>query len=408
MRRAATALAVLAALVPAGCGGRGDAAGTRITSDTLTIYTGLPLRGLRANDGRAVLRGEKLALRDAGGRAGRFGIGLIALDDTDPSTGVWSPGRVAANTREVVQNPTTIAYIGDLDSGATAVSLPITNELEVLQVSPLSSYTGLTRPADKGEPARYYPSGRRTFARLVPTGAQQARALASWVAGRGIRSVALAYDGLQEALGQGSELERALQAAGVQVVELSRIDPRDRPADARAAAADLTAARAAAVIFAGTSRRAGVALLRAVHGRDPGERLFATSTVLGRPLARRPGAVGRRLEVLSPLLPVARRTAAAQRVAARYQRLFGQPMPPAAVYGYEAMRGVLAAIARARGNGNDRRAVVRSYFASAPRTSVLGPYAIGPLGDVGPMPLGVFASRRGGLRLLRVLRPARG
>src|SRR3954447_2969106 len=167
MRRAAPALAVLALL--AGCGG-GGSAGKRITSDTLTIYTGLPLRGLHAETGRAVLRGEKLALHDAGGRVGNLEIGLIALDDTDTATGRWAPGIVAANARQAAQNPTTIAYIGDLDSGATAVSVPITNEIGILQVSPLSEYTGLTQPSDKGEPDKYYPSGRRTFARIVPTG----------------------------------------------------------------------------------------------------------------------------------------------------------------------------------------------------------------------------------------------
>jgi ABC-type branched-subunit amino acid transport system substrate-binding protein len=90
-------------------------------------------------------------------------------------------------------------------------------------------------------------------------------------------------------------------------------------------------------------------------------------------------------------------------VARRYARLFGEPMPPAALYGYEAMRGVLAAIARAGADGNDRRAVLRRYLATSPRSSVLGAYAIGPLGDVSGMPLGIFGSGRGGLRLLRVL-----
>jgi len=124
VRRAVPALAVLALL--AGCGGGGGTGSTRVTSDTLTIYTGLPLRGPRGPEGRAVLRGEKLALHDAGGHVNNLEIGLVALDDTDGSTLQWAPGQVAANAREAAQNPTTIAYIGDLDSGASAVSVPIT------------------------------------------------------------------------------------------------------------------------------------------------------------------------------------------------------------------------------------------------------------------------------------------
>ena len=225
MRRAA-AIIVAVSLLLSACGGK-KTASTKITSDTLTIYTSLPLRGDRAPEGRAVLRGEKLALDEAGGKVGNLAIGLIALDDTKTASGRWDPNQVSENARQAVENPTTIAYIGDLDSGASAVSIPVTNETGILQVSPLSDYTGLTQPADKGEPAKYYPSGKRTFARLVPAGRVEARALAGWIRSGGIGRIVLAYDGLQEGLGQGSELERALQAAGVDVVDVLRIDPHD-------------------------------------------------------------------------------------------------------------------------------------------------------------------------------------
>src|SRR3954470_4651951 len=182
----AAALLVAVVIGVSGCGGGGGTPSTRILSDTLTVYTSLPLRGERAPDGRAVLRGEKLALDEAGGRVGDLAIGLVALDDTKTSTGRWDPNQTAENARQAVENPTTMAYIGDLDSGASAVSIPITNEAQILQVSPLSTYAGLPQPADKGEPAKYYPSGKRNFARLVPNGAVEADALAGWLRDRGI------------------------------------------------------------------------------------------------------------------------------------------------------------------------------------------------------------------------------
>src|SRR4051794_16034140 len=256
--RRAAAVVVAAILVPVvvGCGSA-KTASTKITSDTLTIYTGLPLRGTRAAEGRAVLRGEKLALDEAGGRVGNLAIGLIALDDTKTATGRWDPNQVADNARQAVENPTTIAYIGDLDSGASAVSIPITNETGILQVSPLSDYTGLTQPADKGEPAKYYPSGRRNFARLVPNGRVEADALAGWLRDRGIGRTTLAYDGYQEGLGQGSEVERALKADGIQVVDVVRVDPTDvDPADMAGTARDIARAPAPALVYAGASRDA--------------------------------------------------------------------------------------------------------------------------------------------------------
>ena len=63
------------------------------------------------------------------------------------------------------------AYVGEFDSGATAISVPITNEASFVQVSPAATAVGLTKlvpGADKGEPDKYYPSGDRTFARVDP------------------------------------------------------------------------------------------------------------------------------------------------------------------------------------------------------------------------------------------------
>lgn len=401
MRRAvALALAALAPLA-AGCGSD-DASSTRITSDTLTIYTSLPLRGEREADGRAVLRGQKLALKEAGGRVGDLDIGLVALDDTRTQTGRWDPRQVAANAREAAENPATIAYIGDLDSGASAVSVPIVNEIGVLQVSPLSGYTGLTQPADKGEPAKYYPSARRTFARLVPTGGLEALGLARWLRDLGLNRVLVVSDGLQEGLGRGTELERVLRQAGVTVVRTVRVDPREDPPEVSGAVRDVLRGPAVPLVYAGGSTETAEAVLEAIAERAPGKELFATSGVSGPRLA---GVLGGRgaFRAVSPLLPVAERPPTARRMADRYRELFGVPAPPSALYGYEAMRSVLDAIRRAGRNGNDRQAVIDAYLGNAVPRSVLGPYAIGEGGDFAEGTIGGFAVRAGRLRLERLV-----
>ena len=394
MRRAAAV--VLAALAPvlAACGSDGDPS-TKITSDTLTIYSSLPLRGVQAETGRAVLRGEKLALDEAGGRVGDLDIGLIALDDTKTSTGEWDPHQVAANARIAAENPSTIAYIGDLDSGASAISVPIVNEIGVLQVSPLSGYTGLTQPSDKGEPAKYYPSGRRTFARLVPPGETEARALAGWIRDLGFARVAVAFDGRQEGLGYGLELERGLRAAGVTVLERVRVEDGEQAAGP---ARELVAAGAPAVVYAGASVVKAAEVLSEVARLSPTVELFATSGVTGAPLADALRDVEDRLHMISPLLPLAQRPPEARRFAARYRERFGAIPPPEALFGYEAMRGVLAAIRSAGTNGNDRQAVIDAYFATQAQSSVLGPYAIDKDGDVTEAPIGAFTAADGRLR----------
>ena len=70
----------------------------------------------------------------------------------------------------------TIGYIGEFNSGATAVSLPILNEAGVPQVSPGNTAVGITSDdpgAEPGEPDKYYPTRRAHLraraARRTPT-----------------------------------------------------------------------------------------------------------------------------------------------------------------------------------------------------------------------------------------------
>ena len=70
VRRAACAvlLACVTALVAA-CGEDDGVVETRIVGDTLTIYASAPLRGPLEPVGRDLVCAQKLALREAGGRA---------------------------------------------------------------------------------------------------------------------------------------------------------------------------------------------------------------------------------------------------------------------------------------------------------------------------------------------------
>ena len=77
------------------------------------------------------------------------------LDDADPESGTWDPGLVSANARKAAQDDKTIAYLGEMDTGASAVSIPILNETDILEVSPTDTVAGFTR---RREPARASPT----------------------------------------------------------------------------------------------------------------------------------------------------------------------------------------------------------------------------------------------------------
>src|SRR5687767_4542744 len=172
---AARALACVAAglLALTGCGGddgEGDEGGAG-GGGTVTVYSSLPLQGAPRAQSEKMVNGIELALEQAGGKAGSTTVKYVSLDDATPQAGSWTPEATSANARKAAQDDSSIAYIGEFNSGATAISLPILSEAGIAQVSPANSAVGLTTDgpgAQPGEPDKYYPTGNRTFSRIVP------------------------------------------------------------------------------------------------------------------------------------------------------------------------------------------------------------------------------------------------
>ncbi|HEV2813200.1 MAG TPA: ABC transporter substrate-binding protein, partial [Solirubrobacteraceae bacterium] len=333
----------------------------RIVGDALTVYSSLPLTGPLEPVARDHVRAQKLALEEAGGRAGDFRISYVSLDSADPKTGHWTPRKVADNARTAVEDLQTIAYLGELEAGASAISLPILNEGGMLQVSPGDTFAGLTQMGAPGEPDKYYPSGKRTFARVVPADDEQVDALVALMRRRGVTRASLADDRQVAGTALIGRLAERLRASGIEVVDRERLDPKGEvPRDI---AEDVRDDRADAFVYGGSYRPFAVDLLRAVHAGAPRVRLFAPDAVaLGPELGTRAGGAGDRL-MLTGIAPEddAARRAFARRFRARY----GTEPHRRAVLGYAAMQLVLQAIESAGADASSRPAVIREALRQA-------------------------------------------
>ena len=189
---AACAAAILAAVAVAGCGG-GDDGGSSAqgAGGTLTVYSSLPLQGASKNQAQAITNGMKLALDQAGGKVGDYTIKYVSLDDSTAQAGAWTPEARSANARKAAQDESTIAYLGEFNSGGSAVSLPILNEAGVPQNGLTNTAVGLTSNApgsEPGEPDKYYPSGDRHYVRIVPKDDIQGAALVTMMKQDGCRT----------------------------------------------------------------------------------------------------------------------------------------------------------------------------------------------------------------------------
>jgi branched-chain amino acid transport system substrate-binding protein len=322
-----TAIVCLAALALAGCrGGGGGGDSHRISGDVGTVYSSIPRHGVSATAARAVLAGERRALADRHGRAGGLRIRLRELPATDDAQRPWEPDLVAENAHRAADDPSAIAYLGELDFDATAVSLPITNDAGLLQVSPGDGLASLTaRGARAGE--RYYPTGTRSFVRVGPSDSAEAKLLVARAEAAGAKRVALVSD--REIYGRELAAEVTAEARRAGLEPVASEEYRGRLAEIPDVVRALSDGRTDAVVLLGVAGADTAPFLIALRKRLPGVPVYAASGLLADP----------RL-----VLP---------RDAARVEAVAPRLSPERA--GYRAMSLVLSAVAE---GGRDRRRVI--------------------------------------------------
>jgi branched-chain amino acid transport system substrate-binding protein len=370
-------------LAPAGCGGVSVSGAEPVLGDKLTVYSSLPLHGPEGAISTQMVNGEKLALADAGGKVGRFQISFYSLDDSSPVSATWDPGITATNAKLAAQDNDAIAYLGDYDSGATAVSLPLTNGAGILQISAGSPYVGLTSPQNAGqdEPARFYPSGKVTFGRLIPGDLVEAAANVELMRSTGINRVYALSNEDPFDVPLAELVVADAERAGITVAGDDRLSVGPAAGDMTTEAQKVAASGAQAVFFSGPAEAGTVKLWRALHAADPGLTLIGSHQLAEEEFTSQLGGAAGETLLSTPWLAPALYPQAAQALLQRYRARFHEAPQTYALYGYEAMSVTLDAIRRAGRRGNSRQAVIAGFFATKDRNSVLGPYSMQANGE---------------------------
>jgi branched-chain amino acid transport system substrate-binding protein len=414
MRWAPVAGAAFAAIIGAsGCGSSSGQtlAATRIHGRALTIYASAPLRGPSTVSGMAVINGARLALEQAHGRIGEYRIALKVLDDATVARGGWDPGQTTINVRAPVLDPTTIGYVGDFNSGASAISIPPLNRAGIPQVSPTSAAVGLTSAAlgaFPGEPQKYYPTGIRTFARVVPNDRIQAIAQVRVQQEMGCKSTYVLNDGEVDGADAARSFEVAALAAHLRLAG-AQMFARDATSY-QALASGIAQVAPDCVLIAADTESGAVLLTTDLAAAMPTVKIFgsaglAESTYADPLRGGIPMSLDPRVVLTSPALGMGELPSSARAFEAAYERRYGPPEPDA-IFGYDAMSLMLDAIGRATGGGTEpavRSQVRAAIFATRDRHSVLGTYGIDSNGDTTLRRYGVWGIVQGQLTFLEAI-----
>ena len=392
--------ATAGALALSGCGddGGGGSSSGGGDSKTVTVYSSLPLQGAARPQSAKLVNGIKLAVDQAGGRAGDFTIKYVSLDDSTPQAGTWTPEATSANARKAAQDDSAVAYIGEFNSGATAVSLPLLNDGGLAMVSPANSAVGLTQSgpgAEPGEPDKYYPTGERNYARIVPTDRLQGAGMAQLMKDRGCTAAWISNDKEVYGAGLAKNIENAADAIGLEIAGNEGFD--SKAANYRSLGQKIKSAGADCFAYAGNTANNAVQLFKDVAVANPDAKVLLGSDAVAEPAFTDPGEgglpedVSKRVTVLAVGLAPKDYPPEGQEFFTEYEKKFGDKEPGQyAIYGYEAMSLVIDAIKRAGDDGADRRAVVEQIFATKDRDSVVGKYSINDEGDTSQRNYGVY------------------
>jgi branched-chain amino acid transport system substrate-binding protein len=123
----------------------------------------------------------QLYLDSIGSKAGNYTVALKKYDDSTAAAGKWDQATCDANATSHANNADEVAVMGTYNSGCAIEEIPTLNQAPngpLLMVSHANTNPGLTKAWDPGTPAKYYPTGKRNYARVITTDDYQGTAAA--------------------------------------------------------------------------------------------------------------------------------------------------------------------------------------------------------------------------------------
>ncbi|BAZ16760.1 putative periplasmic amino acid-binding protein [Calothrix sp. NIES-4071] len=353
------------------------------SGNIVKIISSFPLTGSSVGQSQTIVNGIKQALDETNSTLcnGKLKIDYESLDDATAATGKWDAAREAENANKAVSDSNVVAYIGTFNSGAAKISIPILNQANLVMVSPANTAVGLTKPGgEPGEPEKYYPNGKRNYARVVPADDLQGSAAANWAKLLGVKKVYILDD--QEVYGKGlaDVFEVTGKKIGLQVLGHEGIDPK--ATDYRALMNKIKALNPDMIYFGGiTQNNAGQLIkdMRNVGMTADKVKFMSPDGTYEQALIDAAGKDAEGVLATFGGIPPKQLTGAGKTWYDSYKKKYNAEPEAYAAYGYEAAKVVTDSIGKVC--KNDRAAIRDAVLATKDYKGILGTWGFDANGD---------------------------
>lgn len=343
--------------------------------DTATIVYSAPL-ALQSTD--ISLQSIMLALEEHNYKAGDITLILTVLDDGD-ETGAWLPEKEKQNAEAAVTNPSTIAYLGPLNSGAAKISMPILNAAGIVQISPSATWPGLTKTGFlPGEPGIFYPSGIRHFVRVSTTDDLQGPAGAEWAHSLGFKKVFVVDDNDPYGVGIANLFASKAKDIGMNVVSRATITPQPRVYEQ--VARDIIAANVDLVYYGGLTPNGGPELLKYLRENGSKTKFMGPDGIFEQDFIDKAGSAGEGVFVTAIGAPPEKsKNPKAKEFLLKYRAKYNSDPDVFGALAYDATLALISAIERA--GVVDRKAILKEMVETYYYSGIFGTWSFDSEGD---------------------------
>ena len=407
------------ALMAAGCGGGGDEGGGGGTTGggggggnvsalpasscaplqykgsgdpDYLIASDLPKQGGSRTQTVQMAKAITYVLDQQDWKAGDFKIAYQDCDDSTAQLGKWDPDKCSANAHAYASNSKLLGVVGTFNSGCAAIEIPVLNQapgggLQLL--SPANTYGCLTEPCAGDEPEKYYPSGKRTYARVAPSDPNQGAVDAAFLKTKGVKRVSVLNDKEAYGLGVAKNFAGAAKAAGMTVTGFTAYDPKQ--SNFKALFTTIKKQNPDAIFIGGLiDENSGQLINDKVAVLGPNAPKAGSGVVLMLPDGFTTDAIFDRAEGGTPNAKGAFFTVAGVGIdkyagAAKTfidgfkSQLGGKPVDPYAILGAQAAQVLLDAIEKSDGS---RSSVIENVFKTKVDNGLIGSFSLNENGDL--------------------------